>query len=142
MSLTAQEKQLVQASFAKVAEISDEAAALFYGRLFEIAPEVKPLFADTDMTEQGRKLMKMIATAVGTLNDLDKLIPAVEEMGVRHVSYGVEKEHYGIVGEALIWTLEQGLGEDFTPETKSAWVNVYTILSNVATSTAYAEPVE
>lgn len=142
MSLTAEDKALVQSSFAVVASIAEQAAELFYGRLFEIAPEVQPLFNNADMAEQGRKLMKMIATAVGALNDLDKVVPAVQEMGKRHVSYGVEKEHYAIVGEALLWTLEQGLGEAFTPETKTAWTNVYTVLADVATSEAYTQPVE
>lgn len=140
MSLTVEDKVLVQSSFKLVATIADQAAELFYNRLFEIAPEVKPLFGEVDMAEQGRKLMKMIATAVGALNDLDKVIPAVQEMGKRHVAYGVEKEHYAIVGEALLWTLAQGLGEVFTPETEAAWTKVYTLLAEVATSEAYAEP--
>jgi hemoglobin-like flavoprotein len=128
--LTPDQIERVQSSFAKVAPIADAAAALFYTRLFDIAPEVKPLFR-SDMHEQGRKLMAMLGMAVGSLRKLDAILPAVEAMAVRHVRYGVSPAFYKPVGEALIWTLEQGLGEDFTPETRDAWLAVYTTLSGV-----------
>jgi hemoglobin-like flavoprotein len=124
-----EQKLLVQESFAKIAPISALAADLFYSRLFELDPSVQPLFKG-DMKEQGRKLMGMIRVAVDGLDDLDKLVPAVQDMGRRHATYGVENSHYDTVGESLLWTLEQGLGEAFTPEVQEAWTVVYTLLSH------------
>jgi hemoglobin-like flavoprotein len=131
--LTDQEKQLITNSFMKVAPIADDAAKLFYDRLFEVAPEVKPLFKG-DMREQGRKLMQTIATVVSSVNRLDGILPEVQALGRRHIAYGVQKEQYTLVGETLIWTLEKGLGEDFTPEARVAWTKVYTVLAEHATS--------
>ena len=132
-------RKLVQDSFARVVPIADTAASLFYGRLFEIDPDTRPLFASTDMAAQGRKLMDMIGTAVAGLDDLDALVPEVQNMGVRHVAYGVQPEHYDSVGAALLWTLEQGLGDDFTPEVKVAWTEVYTLLADVMKDAAYRQ---
>lgn len=134
MALTDEQKQLVSDSFTKVAPIAETAAELFYGRLFEIAPETKSLFKRTDMKEQGRKLMQTLATAVGALYSLEQIIPVVEDLGRRHIAYGVKKEDYDSVGEALLWALEQGLGEDFTSEVEEAWAEVYGTLASVATS--------
>jgi hemoglobin-like flavoprotein len=138
MSLSDAEKLLVTESFAKVAPISEKAAELFYNRLWEIDPSTKDLFKKTNMREQGRKLMQTLATAVGALHNLEAIIPVVEQLGRRHIAYGVKKEQYDTVGTALIWTLEQGLGADFTPEVKEAWTKVYTLLASVAT-TAYKD---
>jgi hemoglobin-like flavoprotein len=138
MSLSDSEKSLVIESFAKVAPIAEKAAELFYNRLWEIDPSTKGLFKKTNMREQGRKLMQTLATAVGALHNLEGIIPVVQQLGKRHIAYGVKKEQYDSVGTALIWTLEQGLGAEFTPETKEAWVKVYGILASVATS-AYEE---
>ncbi len=135
--MTEEQIALVQANWAKVAPSADSVAALFYGRLFEIAPEVKPLFKG-DMTEQGRKLTQMLSVAVNGLNNLDKLVPAVQDMGVRHIDYGVKDEHYDSVGAALLWTLGQGLGEDFTPEAEEAWTITYTTLATVMKDAAAA----
>jgi len=126
--MTPEQKTLVKSSFAKVAPIADKAAELFYGRLFEIAPEVKPLFKG-DMKEQGAKLMKTIGYCVNGLDNLEAIVPAVQDLGKKHVGYGVKDEHYDVVGAALLWTLEQGLGADFTPDTKAAWTEVYTVLA-------------
>ncbi len=120
----------IQESFAKVAPISDAAAEIFYARLFEIAPEVKPYFKG-DMKEQGKKLMQMITVAVKGLDNLGELVPAVQKLGERHNGYGVKAEHYDTVGEALLDTLEKGLGEAFTTETKEAWTITYTTLASV-----------
>jgi hemoglobin-like flavoprotein len=127
--MTPEQKVLVQTSFAKVAPIADAAAAMFYTRLFEIDPALKPLFT-TDITEQGRKLMRMLGMAVNGLDRLDQLVPVVQQLGVRHKQYGVMDEHYDTVAVALLWTLEQGLGPDFTPEVQDAWVAVYTVLAS------------
>jgi hemoglobin-like flavoprotein len=138
MSLSDAEKLLVTESFAKVAPISEKAAELFYNRLWEIDPSTKDLFKKTNMREQGRKLMQTLATAVGALHNLEAIIPVVEQLGRRHIAYGVKKEQYDTVGQALIWTLEQGLGADFTPEVKEAWTKVYTLLASIVT-TAYKD---
>lgn len=119
----------VQTSWEKVKPISDQAAQLFYGRLFEVYPEVKPMFKG-DMQAQGRKLMAMINTAVNALNNLDAVVQPVKDMGARHAGYGVSEGDYDKVADALLWTLEKGLGDDFTPEVKGAWVEVYTVLAN------------
>lgn len=124
------QKELVQSSFQKVAPIAETAAEIFYTRLFEIAPEVKPLFKG-DMKVQGEKLMTMIGTAVVGLDNLDSIVPAVQNLGKNHVSYGVEDAHYDKVGAALIYTLGKGLGDDFTEEVKEAWTTVYGVLASV-----------
>ena len=122
---------LVQQSWEKVLPIADDAAKLFYGKLFELDPALRPMFAHSDMTEQRKKLMQMITVAVRGLNRLEELIPAVEALGRRHVGYGVTDAHYTTVAAALIWTLEQGLGDSFTPELRSAWTETYITLATV-----------
>ena len=118
----------VQQSFAKVAPIAQTAAGLFYGRLFEMDPTLRPLFKG-DMEEQGRKLMDMIAVVVDGLDRLDEIVPEVQDLGRRHAGYGVEDAHYDTVGGALLWTLEQGLGADFTPDVREAWTAAYGVLA-------------
>jgi hemoglobin-like flavoprotein len=126
--MTDDQKKAVQTSFAKVEPIAEAAAAMFYTRLFELDPSLRPLFKG-DMAEQGRKLMAMLSVAVRGLDRLDELVPAVKQMGARHETYGVTDAHYGTVAEALLWTLDRGLGADFTPEVRDAWVAVYTVLA-------------
>jgi hemoglobin-like flavoprotein len=133
MPLTQSQIDLVKGSFVHVEPIADTAAALFYGRLFELNPNLRPLFK-RDITEQGRMLMQMIAIAVRGLDHLDTIVPAVKSLGQRHAGYGVKTEDYNTVGSALLWTLEQGLGEAFTPEVKAAWTEVYTLLATTALS--------
>lgn len=128
--MTPQQVELVQSSFKKVEPIATEAGDLFYGRLFEIAPQVRPMFSD-DISDQRDKLMKMLSTAVNNLHQVEQIIPAVQDLGRRHVDYGVKDEHYDTVGSALLWTLEQGLKDDFTPEVKEAWTETYTTLAGV-----------
>ena len=126
--MTPEQKTLVQTTWKQVEPISDTAAELFYTRLFEIDPSLRPLFAD-DMTEQRKKLFQMLAVAVKGLDSLDQTVPAVQALGRRHVKYGVEDAHYDTVGSALLWTLEKGLGDSFTPEVKEAWTTVYGLLA-------------
>jgi hemoglobin-like flavoprotein len=126
--LSANDIALVRASFAKVLPSKAAAADLFYNRLFEIAPQLRAMFPK-DLREQKNKLMAMMAAAVGGLHDLKTLVPHVKALGARHAGYGVTVAHYGIVGEALMWTLQQGLGDDFTPEVRSAWAKVYGVLA-------------
>jgi len=126
--MTPEQIALVQGTWASVMPIKETAAELFYGRLFELDPALRPLFRG-DMKEQGRKLMTMITVAVKGLDNLAVLVPAVKDMGRRHAGYGVKPEHYGTVAVALLWTLEQGLGEGFTPQVKAAWTDTYTVLA-------------
>jgi hemoglobin-like flavoprotein len=126
--MTPTEKQLVQTTFAKLVPIADQAAAMFYARLFEMDPSLRVLFKH-DMAEQGQKLMQMIALCVNGLDKIDTLVPAIKDLGRRHTAYGVAGVHYETVGGALLWTLEQGLGPEFTPDVKAAWTSVYTLLA-------------
>ncbi len=135
--MTPTQVELVQTSWEKVVPIADTAAELFYGRLFELDPSLKPLFT-SDIKEQGKKLMQMISVAVKGLSDLEKIVPAVEELGKRHVGYGVKDEHYDTVGAALLWTLEKGLGDAFTPDVKEAWTETYTVLATTMKNAAAA----
>jgi len=126
---------LVQQSWKKIVPIADEAAALFYEELFTLDPSLKALFR-SDMKAQGRKLTSMLNTAVVNLHKLETILPAVEDLGRRHVGYGVESGHYGTVGTALVSTLEKGLGPDFTPGVREAWVEAYTALATVMQAAA------
>jgi len=128
--MTPESVALVQSSFEKVKPIAPLAAELFYGKLFELDPSLKPLFKG-DMVEQGRKLMATLAFVVAGLSATDKILGAVAELGRRHVGYGVLDAHYDTVGAALLWTLGQGLGPAFTPETEAAWTEAYTLLAGV-----------
>lgn len=134
--MTSTQIKYVQDSFALVVPIADKAAEIFYNKLFELDPGLKPLFK-ADIKEQGKKLMTMIGTAVGGLNHLDKIVPAVQDLGRRHVAYGVTPEQYATVAAALLYTLEVGLGNAWTPEVKDSWVAVYTLLSNTMKEAAY-----
>ena len=126
--MNAQQIKLVQSTFAQVVPIAATAADLFYGRLFETEPELRPMFPD-DLTEQKKKLMGMLGTAVGGLSRLDVILPAVQSLGRRHAGYGVTADHYAPVGAALLWTLEKGLGEVFTADARAAWAMAYTTLA-------------
>jgi len=127
--MTPRQKELVQTSWEKVVPIADTAASLFYGRLFELDPSLKPMFT-SDIKEQGKKLTTMITVAVRGLDDLGTLVPAVQALGRRHAGYGVKEEHYTTVAVALLWTLEKGLGDSWNAEVQEAWVVVYTILAD------------
>jgi nitric oxide dioxygenase len=128
--------KLVQESFAKVAPISEAAAVIFYDRLFEVAPSVKAMFP-ADMTEQRKKLMMMLASVVNGLGNLETILPAASALAKRHVGYGAKPEHYSVVGGALLWTLEKGLGEAWTRELADAWTAAYGTLSGYMISEAY-----
>src|SRR5690349_9794217 len=125
---TVHQKHLVQSTFASIATIADAAAVLFYQRLFELDPSLRPMFRG-DMAEQRRKLMQMITAAVKGLDRLEQLVPVVQDLGRRHARYGVADSHYDTVGAALLWTLEMGLGKTFTAEMKEAWTAVYVLLA-------------
>jgi hemoglobin-like flavoprotein len=133
--MTASDITLVKDSFRKVAPIADQAAALFYARLFELDPALRPLFQG-DMVSQGRKLMTMLASAVAGLEQPDRLLPVLRQLGARHADYGVREQHYATVGTALLWTLEKGLGPDFTPEVRAAWGRTYVLVANTMSEAA------
>lgn len=128
---------LVQDSFAKVVPIKEAAAEIFYARLFEIAPQVSPMFKETDLGEQGTKLMATLGVVVNGLKNLEAIVPVAQDLAKRHIGYGVEAQHYEPVGEALIYTLEKGLGDAFDVPTRDAWIAAYTILSTVMINAAY-----
>jgi hemoglobin-like flavoprotein len=128
--MTPRQIDLVQKSFGEVKPIAAAAADLFYKRLFTLDPSLRPMFKG-EMTKQGQMLMSMIGAAVNGLRNLEKLAPVVRQLGARHAGYGVRTEHYATVGSALMWTLEQGLGEKFTPEVRAAWAGAYDLLSEV-----------
>jgi hemoglobin-like flavoprotein len=137
IKMTPENQALVRSSFAKVVPFAPQAAALFYDRLFVLDPMLKPLFKG-DMNEQGRKLMAMIGTAVANLDKFEAILPAVQDLGRRHATYGVPPDSYDTVAAALLWTLGQGLGEAFTPAVESAWTEAYTILATVMKDAAAA----
>ena len=134
--MTPKQVDQVQMSFAKVIPIADQAAALFYDRLFETAPETRTLFHG-DMRLQGQKLMAALATVVRSLGNVESVVPVAQDLARRHTAYGVVPGHYALVGDALLWTLEQGLGEEFTPELRAAWGAAYSTLSDVMIAAAY-----
>jgi hemoglobin-like flavoprotein len=133
--MTPEQQQLVKNSWAQLESDSRKAANLFYGRLFEVYPEVRPLFRG-DMEAQGRKLMDMINVAVNSLDNLEPLTGVIRYSGKRHADYGVRDKDYDKVADALLWTLEHGLGNDFTPPVKEAWVAVYDTLADLMKSGA------
>ncbi|MFK7978280.1 MAG: globin family protein [Halioglobus sp.] len=136
--MTPEQVTLVKDSWAQVAPIAEQAAELFYGRLFELNPDYRALFKG-EMKSQGKMLMSMLNTAVASLDKLETIVPAVQSLGQRHVDYGVVDADYAVVGDALLWTLEQGLGEAFTSDVREAWTQTYTTLSTVMIEAAHAD---
>jgi len=126
--MTPKQIELVQATWAELAPVADAAAKLFYHRLFTLDPSLKALFRG-DMDAQGRKVMSMISFAVKGLNRVEALLPGLRALGLRHAAYGVRDEHYATVGEALLWTLREGLGEAFSAEVEQAWSSAYAVLA-------------
>jgi nitric oxide dioxygenase len=126
--ITSEQIELVQSSFNQVLPIADVAGELLYGRIFELAPEARALFGE-DIRSQARKTMAAVKLAVEGLGRLEEVAPYLIKLGARHVRYGVRPEHFEVVGGALLWTLEQGLGEAFTPDVREAWVEAWNIVS-------------
>lgn len=136
MSITEHQIELIQSSFEKVVPIADTAADIFYNKLFEIDPSLKTMFPD-DMAEQKKKLMTALTLVVRGLKNLDGVVPVLQKLAVGHLEYGVKSEHYTMVGNALLRTLHEGLGEAFTPEVKEAWVVGYKLIADTMKSAAY-----
>lgn len=129
--------ELVQTSFEKVVPIASKAAEIFYGILFEMDPNLKPLFANSNMQDQGNKLMSTLTVVVRSLKTPEKIIPAAQELAKKHVKYGVKAEDYTTVGNALLQTLKKGLGAEFTPEVRAAWIEAYKLISRTMKDAAY-----
>jgi len=128
--MTPEEINAVKTSFAKVVPIADQAGLMFYEKLFQLDPSLRTMFAD-DIEPQSKKLMQILSAAVNGLDKLETIVPVVQALGLRHAGYGVRVEHYDTVAAALLWTLEKGLGPDFTPSVKDAWVKTYVLLSDI-----------
>jgi hemoglobin-like flavoprotein len=126
--MTPEQIRIVQSTWVRVLPIKDIAAQLFYKRLFEMDPSLRPLFRG-DLREQGEKLMQIIDAAVNGLSHLERIVTAIRDLGRRHADYGVKDHHYDTVGAALLWTLKEGLGAEFTPKAKEAWATVYGVLA-------------
>jgi hemoglobin-like flavoprotein len=136
--MTPRQIELVQSSWQLVVPVAEDAAQLFYVRLFTLDPALRGMFRG-DMQEQGKKLMAMIDFAVKALARLDSLLPGLRMLGERHGRYGVRDEHYDTVAEALLWTLHKGLGAAFTPEVREAWVAAYGVLAGTMKEAARVE---
>jgi hemoglobin-like flavoprotein len=136
--MTPEQIRLVQESFRSVLPIREQAAALFYERLFRIDPTLRPLFSHTDLKSQGKKLMAAIGFVVGALRRPEQVLPVACDLARRHVAYGVREEHYATVGAALLWTLEKGLGKSFPPAVRDAWAAAYGLLSGAMIAAAAA----
>jgi hemoglobin-like flavoprotein len=141
MTLTARQIELIQSAIPDITTNAEAVAAAFYAQLFAIDPSLRPMFRG-DMAEQGRKLMTMLSSALNNINKLDALHPALQNMGRRHIAYGVEKHHYWVVGQALINTLETAFGEAFTLEVRTAWITLYGALVEATTSGLYVPQTE
>ena len=134
--MTQEQVAVVQESFAKVALIADRAATMFYDRLFAVASQVRALFP-ADMAEQRQKLMATLGVVVNGLSNLESVLPAAAALARRHVAYGAKPEHYPVVGSALLWTLERGLGDAWTEEVADIWAAAYGTLSSYMIAQAY-----
>jgi hemoglobin-like flavoprotein len=125
------QKMLIQKTWSQVVPIADQAAVIFYQRLFEIDPSTRALFNTTDMPQQRKRLLQVLSVAVSSLDNLGALSKTVEDLGRRHAGYGVKDAHYDSVGVALLWTLEQGLGDAWTPDAAAAWKEIFGLLSTI-----------
>jgi hemoglobin-like flavoprotein len=138
--MTPEQVALIQDSFRKVLPVQTLAAAWFYGRLFELDPSLRPLFCG-DMNKQGRKLMDALDVVVENLDDIESLLPGIRNLGRRHARYGAQAQHFETVGQALILTLEEVLGEDFTDDTREAWTVAYGLLASTMIGAMESAPV-
>src|SRR5215470_7759192 len=138
--MTPEQARLVTTSWNSVASIADSAIEQFYNRLFVIDPSARVLFRATNMPEQRRKVIEALSLALQSLDDLAALTPTLEELGRRHQRYGVAAAHYDSVGQALLWTLEQGLGAAWTPAVAAAWTELFGELAGVMKRAAYQSP--
>ena len=139
--MTPERKQFIHESWHKVASVGDAAAAAFYDRLFEIDPSTRPLFGTADMKAQRAKLLQALGMVVAGLDRLEDMVSALEELGRRHVAYGVRRQHYRSVGAALLWTLEHALADAWTTEVEDAWAQAYAMVSGIMAAAGDVEVV-
>lgn len=128
--MTHQQIQLVQSSWERVKPAAKQAGLLFYTKLFDAAPQVRHLFKP-DISEQANKLVTILGYVVSKLNRMDELLPEVQQLGIRHHQYGAQPTDYEVVGQCLMETLKEGLGNQWTPEVQNAWITAYHTLKNV-----------
>jgi len=128
--LTATQKRLVRESLDSMQEYETSVVVLFYGRLFEIAPETRALFK-IDIREQSRKLMDTLRTTVDSLDHFTELSPVLEELGRKHLTYGVQDYHYEKLRSALLWAIGQALGLEFDRDTRAAWDELLSAISSI-----------
>jgi hemoglobin-like flavoprotein len=128
--MTPEQVQIIRLTFSQAMSSKDKVGRMFYDRLFEIAPETRPMFKG-DIDAQSRKLMDTLALAIGMLRDMPTLVATLQALAKRHVAYGVRDEHYDTVGAALLWTLEKALGSAFTPEARTAWATLYGAVAKI-----------
>ncbi len=121
---------LVQKTLAQVQLQAEAFTGLFYGRLFDQHPELRPLFT-TDLGQQGARSVAALQLAVTGLNQPQTIMAAIKQLGQRHVGYGVQDAHYHLMGEALLWSLAQTLGDAFTPAVEAAWAEAYSLLTGL-----------
>ena len=133
--MTPEQVRLIQTSFALVLRDGTRTSNLFYSRLFELDPSLRPLFRG-DLEAQGRKFIEMLDVTMGDLTRLETILPAVRRLGQRHREYGVLDAHYDTVGGALLWALQETLQEHFTPEVFEAWASAYTLVANTMKAAA------
>jgi len=127
--------QLVRDSLIHVRPIADEIAESFYSHLFEIGPHLRKMFTG-NMKTQGAMLMTSLELAVSSLDDMESILPAVQALGERHMSYGVKKEYYRYAKESFLWSLEKHLNDEFTPTLKAAWSEAFDTLIKTMISAA------
>ena len=139
MSMTPRQVELVQTTFRSLQPMAMTAAELFYNRLFELAPTSRALFQG-DLKQQGQKFMQVLAVAVGGFSNVSTLVPTVQQLGLRHASYGVQPEHYDAVQQALLWMLALVLQDAYTDDVRSAWATAYAMLAGVMKEAAYGTP--
>lgn len=135
--MTARQKQMVRESFPVIREVAGPLSQLFYGRLFELQPGLRPMFRH-DLASQGRKLMEMLSVIVDHLDRLESLDPVLRELGRRHAGYGVLPQHYATVEQALLWSFGHAMEYEFDDELKGAWRAIITEVSNAMLAGAQA----
>ena len=133
-------KQLVRSTWQQVVPVAGHAAELFYRRLFELDAELRPLFAGVDLEAQKTSLVQALSAVVDGLDEIDRLLPRLEALGRRHVAYGATAEHYDTVGAALLWTLEQGLGDAWSEAARAAWSDAYGLVAGAMQGAAAEVP--
>jgi hemoglobin-like flavoprotein len=121
----------LETSFDLIAPRGDELVEIFYTRLFATAPAVKPLFAGTDMPRQKQMLLGALVLLRKSLRQLDRIVPALREMGARHVAYGATAEHYPVVGQVLLASMAEVAGPAWRPEYERAWAKAYGTVAGV-----------